>query len=101
MDTDGAPISGASALLTDVLGSTIFNTTTDSTGSITQQEATLFTRNILTGSGPVQNLSPYTLTVFKEGYNEYKEITAYSSSIALEKTIPLTTTGSILTINLL
>ena len=101
LDTDGAPISGASALLTDVLGSTIFNTTTDSTGSITQQEATLFTRNILTGSGPVQNLSPYTLTVFKEGYNEYKEITAYSSSIALEKTIPLTTTGSILTINLL
>lgn len=101
LDTDGVPISSASAQLTDVLGSTIFSTTTDSTGSITQQEATIFTRSILTGSGPVQNLSPYTLTVFKEGYNEYREVTAYSSSIALEKTVSLNTTGSILTINLL
>lgn len=101
LDINGTPISGAAVQLTNISGSTIFNTTTNLTGSISQQEVTLFTRNILSGSGPVENLSPFTLTVFKDGYNEYKETTIYSSSIALEKTIALTETGSILTINLL
>jgi len=101
LDTNGSAISDANVQLVNVSGSTVFNTTTNATGSIAQQEVLLLRRNIVNNTGPTENLSPYTLTVFKNGYNEYKEVTIYSSSIALNKTIALTETGSIITINLL
>jgi len=97
----GTAISGASAQLIDKNGSTIFNTATNVSGSIPRQEVRLLFRNISNNTGPTQNLSPFTLIVNSTGYNEYRENTVYSSSIALEKTVALTETGSILTINLL
>ena len=95
LTTAGIPISGATAQLINTSGSTIFTTTTNSSGSIPQQEVQLYLRNISGGLGPTQNLSPYTLIVNKDTFNEYREITTYSSSIALEKTIALTQTGSL------
>lgn len=91
----GIPVSGAAVQLFDVSGSTIFSTTTNSSGSISQQEAVLYRRNIANGLGPVQNLSPYTLIINKDGYDTYREVTAYSQSIALQKTVALTETGSL------
>lgn len=91
----GIPISGALVQLYNTSGSSIFTTTTNNSGSISQQEVQLYLRNISGGLGPTQNLSPYTLIVNKDGFNEYREITAYSSSIALQKTIALTETGSL------
>jgi hypothetical protein len=93
--TNNTPISGASVQLINVSGSTLINTTTDSLGRIPQQEVLLYQRIISGGLGPTQNLSPYTLIVNKSGFNEYREVTTYSSSIALEKTIALTQTGSL------
>jgi hypothetical protein len=95
LTTTGIPISGATAQLINTSGSTIFTTTTNNSGSISQQEVQLYLRNISGGLGPTQNLSPYTLIVNKDTFNEYREITTYSSSIALEKTIALTQTGSL------
>jgi hypothetical protein len=95
LTTTGIPISGATAQLINTSGSTIFTTTTNSSGSISQQEVQLYLRNISGGLGPTRNLSPYTLIVNKDTFNEYREITTYSSSIALEKTIALTQTGSL------
>jgi hypothetical protein len=93
--TNNTPISGASVQLINVSGSTLINTNTDSLGRIPQQEVLLYQRIISGGLGPTQNLSPYTLIVNKSGFNEYREVTTYSSSIALEKTIALTQTGSL------
>ena len=100
LDTAGIPISGATTQLINASGSTIFNTTTNISGNIPTQEATLFLRNISGGLGPVQNLSPYTLSISRTGYNTYTEKTIYSQSIALEKTVSLTPTSSLITINL-
>jgi hypothetical protein len=100
LDTAGIPISGATTQLINASGSTIFNTTTNISGNIPTQEATLFLRNISGGLGPVQNLSPYTLSISRTGYNTYTEKTIYSQSIALQKTVSLTPTSSLITINL-
>jgi hypothetical protein len=91
----GTPISGANAQLVNISGSTVFNTTTNSNGDIPKQEVPLLLRNIISGSGPVQNLSPFTLTIEKPGYNFYTEKTIYSSSIALQKTVSLIETASL------
>lgn len=91
----GIPISGASVQLINTSGSSLFSTTTNASGNITQQEVTLYIRNIVSNTGPVQNLSPYTLIVNKDGYDTYREVTPYSQSIALQKTIALTETGSL------
>jgi hypothetical protein len=95
LSRNNAPISGAIVQLINVSGSTLINTNTDSLGRIPQQEVLLYQRIISGGLGPTQNLSPYTLIVNKSGFNEYREVTTYSSSIALEKTIALTQTGSL------
>ena len=91
----GLPISGASVRLADRSGSVVINTNTNISGNIPQQEVTLYRRMISGGLGPVQNLSPYTLTVEHPGYNFYRENTVYSSSLALLKTVSLIETGSL------
>ena len=100
LTSTGTPISGATAQLINASGSTVFNTTTNISGNIPTQEASLFLRNISGGLGPTQNLSPYTLSVSRAGYNTYTEKTTYSQSLALQKTVSLTPTSSLITINL-
>lgn len=91
----GTPVSGASVQLFNISGSNIFSTTTNASGFIPQQEVPLYFRHISGGLGPVQNLSPFTLIVSKDGYDTYREVTVYSESIALQKTTALTETGSL------
>jgi hypothetical protein len=95
LSRNNAPISGAIVQLINSSGSTLINTTTNALGTISQQEVLLYQRIISGGLGPTQNLSPYTLIVNKDGFNEYREVTTYSSSKALEKTVALTETGSV------
>jgi hypothetical protein len=91
----GIPISGASVQLFNISGSTVFSATTNVSGNIVQQETPLYLRIISGGLGPTRNLSPYTLIINKDGYDTYREVTQYTQSIALQKTIALTETGSL------
>jgi len=91
----GTPISGASVQLFNISGSAVFSSTTNASGNIAQQETPLYLRIISGGLGPTRNLSPYTLIVNKDGYDTYREITQYTQSIALQKTVALTETGSL------
>ena len=94
-DRDGNSIENVDVLLKNKSGDTIFNTTTDSDGNITTQQAPLLLNTVINGTLTRENLSPYTLIISKDGYDEYREITTYSESIALKKTITLDETGSL------
>ena len=95
LDTTGTPVSGAAVQLSDTSGSIVFTDTTNSSGSISEKEVRLYSTSVVNYTGSSENLSPFTLIVTKDGYDEYREITAYSESIALEKTLTLYETGSL------
>jgi len=98
MDRDGNPIDGAQVTLKDNSGNTIFNVTTDSNGDIVTQQVPLLVNTVVAGVLTRNNLSPFELTIFKEGYNQYKEITEYTLSKELLKTVTLTDEGTLIEI---
>jgi len=79
VDENGDAISGVTVELKDKDGTSIFSTTTDANGDITQQEALIKTYkpNITLGTSHFQDPdyitdnNPFTLTISKSGYETY------------------------------
>lgn len=69
VDDTNTAISGATVVLKDKDNNTVFSTTTDANGDITQQWVT-YLSNTQAGGGEL-TMSPFTLTITKTGYDTY------------------------------
>jgi hypothetical protein len=72
-DKDNTPLQSATVALIDKNGTSIFSVTTDANGNIAQQTVTRGTYDY-SHDQTLQDLSPHTLTIYKQGYRYYKKI---------------------------
>ncbi|MFA5112085.1 MAG: hypothetical protein WC443_11805 [Desulfobaccales bacterium] len=82
-DKDGTNISGASVVLKDAAGTVIFSVATDTGGKIVQQTASRGYYDQAHGS-VLQDYGPHTLTITKDGYQDYQDVIILDRKMDLE-----------------
>ncbi len=81
-DTAGAPLPGATVVLTDRLGNQVFRQTTGPDGKIVPQIVTRGYYEQATGA-VLQDLGPHTLTVSKDGFESYRDVLELTAKMDL------------------
>jgi len=89
-DNNGTPINGASFKVYDKNNTLVADTSTDISGSISEQFITRRDKTVDgMNQGSFTNYSPFTVVISKTGYETYTEIVSYTASNPVVKTVSL------------
>ena len=99
-DILGVDIAGATVTLKDINGATVFSVTTDIDGKITEQTVTKGTY-IPTSPFTFTDYGPHTLTISKDGYQDFESIITIDRKMDLEMSLcePVNAASRALSIN--